>query len=222
MQEELLKVVTAKSMSVVLTFEQQCKIHDEKVVYGYTRNNVPSYIDIPVDIINICIQYYYIFRDQFDSDNLGIAHDLTGNTIKHREEEHEKWSTTVLKNVISNGKYCWKFKIIETGAILIGICKTKYSNSVKDKVFAEHDRGYGCMVTHSFKYPGYALIDITAKANHVVSMCLDLTTSTLSYSLNDQDEIIAFQNIDKTEYKAAVYSFWKNCCVQLLECVRLQ
>ena len=129
-------------MSDVLTFEQQCKIHDNKVVFGFVRNNIPANIDIPDDIINICMQYYYVERDQFDPDNLGLFHELNGDTITHIDRRH-KWSTSVLKNIVSNGKYNWKFRIISKGAIMIGICKIKDSNSVKDQFFADHDRGYG-------------------------------------------------------------------------------
>ena len=49
-----------------------------------------------------------------------------------------------------------------------------------------------------------------------VSMCLDLNAMTVSYGLNDGDEIIVFKNIQNGEYKAAVYSFWEEDCVQFL------
>ena len=104
-------------MSELLTIAHQGRIHDEKIVYGYIRNNNLSDINIPIDIINLFISYYHIERDQY-SDNRSHCHTVNGDIIKHTEE-HAKWSTSVLKRAISRGSYCWKFRILKVGAIMI-------------------------------------------------------------------------------------------------------
>ena len=209
-------------MSEVLTIAQQGRIHDEKVVYGYFRNNNFSDINIPIDIINLCIKFYYIEKDQFDSDKLGICHTLKGDIIKHTGE-HATWSTTVLKHVVSNGEHSWKFKILKAGAIMIGICNMKNCDSVKDKFFTDNGGGYGFMINSGQKYENTRCSQwafkptVKCKDNDVVSMYLDLTKLTLSYSVSDNYQTITFKAIEKTEYKAAVYTYWTDCSVRLIQ-----
>ena len=78
------------------------------------------------------------------------------------------------------------------------------------------------MLCDGHKYPGRILSTIKCKSdNDTISMCLDLDQLTLSYSVNDQDKIMGFTEIEKTEYKAAVYTYWLDCSVQLIECARI-
>ena len=47
-------------------------------------------------------------------------------------------------------------------------------------------------------------------------MCLDMNALTLSYSVNGKDQGIAFRDIDQVQYKAAVYTYHRDECVQLI------
>ena len=49
-------------MSDVLTFQQQLRMQHEITVHGYVRTNCVD-IDIPIDIINLCVEYYVDFTN---------------------------------------------------------------------------------------------------------------------------------------------------------------
>merc|ERR1712039_294224 len=45
------------------------------------------------------------------------------------------------------------------------------------------------------------------KGGDIVEMILDLEQRTLRYKVNDSDNGVAFENIEKTEYKAAIWMY---------------
>lgn len=210
-------------MSHIVSFQEQCRMNDEITVYGYVRNN-KCHNDIPVDIINLCVKYYHMNTDQFDSEHIGHCHELSadGATITHTTQSHD-WSTTILKNVISDGIYEWKFKVIKTGAIMVGICRDDKSNLVKNSFFTDIGQGYGVMVTDGYKYRltsracMHGKAGFVCKENDIITMRLDLTQLTISYCLNDENPIIEFKDINKAIYRAAVYTYWQDSCVTVPE-----
>lgn len=202
-------------MSDVLT-EQERRLYDEKLARGYIRNNIHTNIDIPAIVINLCIKFYHIEIDQFDEDNIGVCHELDGDIITH-SGNHGYWSTSLLQNTASDGKYSWKFRVLNCGAVMIGIWKTECSMPEWAQFFPNHDKGYGYMVSHARIYEIDDDYGIECRDNDIITMCLDLDERTLRYYVNDKDQGIAFEGIEKTEYNAAVYTFFKYSSVQLIE-----
>ena len=213
-------------MSDNLTYQEQCKINDEMIVYGYVRINFYAGSDICTDIINLCVNYYHVGRDKFDENKIGTFHDLNGNVIGHRAKQGYQWSTSVLTNIISNGKYCWKFKVIKAGVIMIGVCRSERIHLVQGKFFPRIGKGYGWMVTHGRKFElidskSDEEIDMKCKDNDIISMYLDLDQLSISYCLNEINEVMTITDIDKSEYTAAVYTFREGDTVELLESGRI-
>merc|ERR1712176_716950 len=54
---------------------------------------------------------------------------------------------------------------------------------------------------------GYALKAYQYKDGDIVEMILDMEKRTLRYKVNDMDQGIPFENIEKKKYKAAVYMY---------------
>ena len=64
-------------MSDVLTLKQQNKAKESKIVYGFIRKCALR-IEIPMDIIYICLDYYHQIPDEFmyyNPDNYGLSKD---------------------------------------------------------------------------------------------------------------------------------------------------
>ena len=99
--------------------------------------------------------------------------------------------------------------------------KENDSDSVRSTKFTNSIGGYGYQCGDRLKLPGCHTYGISASTNDIVTMHLNMDTSTLRYSVNDQDQGIAFDNIDKTEYKAAVYLFASGTEVELIEYKKL-
>lgn len=202
-------------MSDVVTFQQQCKIRDTYTVHSFVRNSLKDK-DVPFDIVNLCIKYYYIERDQFDTDSLGLHHTLNGNTIKHKYIGYgDKWSTSLLRNIIVNGKHEWSFRIYQTYFIQIGIYDAA-AELPRDKDFT-NEHGYGYQVFHARSYPEAEDYGISCDSGDIIKMCLDMNNLTLSYSVNEKYQGIAFQDIARKGYKAAVYTYADNESIELLD-----
>lgn len=206
-------------MSDYLKFGDQCRIDAKRAVYGYIRENIHDGINIPADIMNICVKFYSFFRDEFDQNSIGPHHKSNGMIIRHNPFQDKKSSVSILKNAISDGIYCWKFRMIEPGAIMIGVCREDLCHLVRDKPFAKDGKGYALTVTGG---ANYALDDqnhdTRMKATYldIVTMRLDFDTLTIWYRLNDEDPIVVFKNIIRAPYKAAVYTYRGRDCVELL------
>ena len=60
------------------------------------------------------------------------------------------------------------------------------------------------------------------KQGEVIEMKLDLNKQQLSYSINGDDQGIAFEQIEKCEYIACLSTHQKNNCIQLLSYKSIQ
>ena len=205
-------------MSDVLTFQQENEIRDDKIVNGYARSLSDSAnINIPIDIVNLCIEYYHIKIDAFDSNKLGIYHTLSGNVIRHSVHTRG-YSTSLLRNMIESGKHVWKFKIKNyLGYIQIGIWKTTDTHkSISRQWFTFGYMGYGYKVNIARIEPGSARYGARCSKNDIVSMYVDMDELTLRFAINEKDQGIAFMNIDQRRYLAAVMTCEQNDSVELI------
>ena len=198
-------------------------------VYGYIHKYNPLFLDPIIDII-LC---FYYLADEWDAECIGSNLELIdGKTVKR--DSGFGCGSAFLTNTVSDGIFSWKFKIIEdSNELNFGIYKLKAgppSNIQGRRFFGQPNSGYTMDVADP---SGKAiLMDPTKKGcaplrpycnscniGDVVEMILDCDECTLSFKINDIDYGVAFDNIEKTEYRAAIfmYTYGKNGCIELLQ-----
>ena len=151
-------------------------------------------------------------------------------TNKHSYESGNAYLT----NIISDGIYRWTFKIIDIcDELNFGIWKTNSATKpdTVHRFFRDKDSGYafeakrGKLMDPS--YFDYVELESYAKCcnnGDVVEMILNLEDYTLSFKVNDIDYGVAFKDIEKTEYRAAIFIYAygygntaKVGCIELIE-----
>ena len=143
-------------------------------------------------------------------------------------------------DILSNGSFIWRFKIIQTcDEMNFGVYKSRTAEeipSVTTRFFRGVDAAYAyeaidCVDKESSSGNlidpstiGYATLRSYGKNcenGDVVQMTLDLDECTLSFKVNDIDYGVAFDSIEKTNYRAAVhlyvYDEAKFGCIQLMQ-----
>ena len=115
-----------------------------------------------------------------------------------------------LSNIISNGEYKWKFKILKQNGIFIGVWKTNHKINVNRRISDRDNKGkcYGLMTGDrlltwgdSEKNRKYGKACVT---NDIIEMRLDLKKREIEFTLNGQSAGIAETNIEQTSYRAVV------------------
>ena len=133
-------------------------------------------------------------------------------------------NSAFVKSVISSGVHHWKFKLTrvqtDTEAFVIGIHKNNVPPPT-NTYFTKNENGYGYVCCKGRKTDGEALADgekygIECKTGDIVDMHCNLDNLTLSYSVNGQNQGIAYK-IEKAEYKAAVNLYYKGNSVMLVQ-----
>eukprot|EP01084_Bolivina_argentea_P101616 182150_1 len=183
---------------------QNIEFKNKLLVVGYCPQVIMNKhkMNIPNEIINYCITYFY--EDEFDIKNIGITHSLNGNAITCTGYA---LSSSFLSNTVMNDKHIWRFKIKSRyggDGILLGIWKTKSGRRAPTNIrFWMNNNGYGYKVgygqDHKYKHYG-----ICCKQNDIILMSLDMNNLTLSFKVNNTDYGI-LSKVDKANYKAAVY-----------------
>ena len=84
---------------------------------------------------------------------------------------------------------------------------------MKSTNFTEHNGGYGYLCNCGAKIPVVFGYGISAKRNDTVTMHINMDASTLRYSVNDEDQEIAFWELLKQNIKQLYIQLLK---VQLL------
>ena len=112
--------------------------------------------------------------------------------------------------VISEGIFAWKIKIISMGSYrqapypCIGIIKSNETNLKRYYYDASWDK-----VGYQFNYNGDNAIGCGRtwiSTGDIIDINFDLDQRTLKFIIN-QDVVIAFDNIDKVSYRLALTSF---------------
>eukprot|EP01084_Bolivina_argentea_P223726 378482_1 len=222
---------------------------DEKtkcLVYGYIRNqqkdlsldhnNNPFYT-IPELVIYKCVLYYYI-TDYFEIGGItGTIYSVKNynDTISHCTNRHCNFYGYV--SIVSTSKaiHRWKFKINEQHTInniCIGIEEYKQNDKEHNNRKLEKDY-YFCLTDETINYGYHDNAGVYSKGKRkiygttygegtVIEMKLDLHKTTLSFTQNNNDFGVAYDNIQQQEglvYKMAVliaYSSQKRQTVTLL------
>ena len=209
-------------MSDVLSFEEERKIIDTKIVFGYVRLIEITLTDahIPVDIVNLCNKYYHVPMDRFDP-NLHcksiLAKDTTASVTAGDDVCDGSWCHSAFLSNISNfGQHHWSFRINARDPdsyIYIGIWNDDELDSSK------HCDGRLQLYEKDGKYP-YSGVNLTygelrgdgvdenkycdiIKTGDIFHMWLDFEIGELSFGINDAQYGKAF-DIESGSYRAVV------------------
>eukprot|EP01084_Bolivina_argentea_P197190 337953_1 len=223
-------VFTTKKIS----YEEEYKVKDQTLVYGYYRRNSSKTNKIIADITNLCLKFYHITKDKFKHFNSriyklfnnGMTFTRIYNTLE-RPKMRQYNATSVIYGAISITScrpsiHEWMFKIHNwNGYIQIGIDETKYIR--KDGGY-RGDFHYKCSGGQSKSYnisstgakrQWDVLNEIWDKKLRIgteIKMELDLSSldnATLSFTMRNGEKYTAFQNIITGEdiiYCMAVYA----------------
>ena len=207
-------------MKALLLTISDCRKIEKRIVYvvnGFIHesqellpaNNV--YYNIPELIIQICLIFYHI-KEYWDPEWCNINFDIDGNVISPNQQ-CGTYRTAFLYQCISKGAHHWQFKILVKGpsnGIDIGICKTsQLSMAVKSYFTRIKSNGYAynCtgMVLYSIEKNKNPSFNIKrCREGDIIDMYVDFNKAEIKFSVNDEDLGVAFKDIAKSEYRAAV------------------
>lgn len=194
-----------------------------KLVHGYIHRYQNLFFeDIPLDLIHICLLFYGFGSDEWDLEYIcGMT--LEGTTIT---KDFGKRSCSYLKRIAEYGQHQWRFKLENiTGQIWIGILRVEHykSDDYTSMNDCFHTKGRGYAFTpldgnisdpetgnYSDKY-GKKCND-----NDIVEMHLDLEELTLGYKIDGIDYGKS-HDIQKGNYRAAIYMSRANCSITLID-----
>ena len=199
------------------------------LLYGFIHNTqtlLPTnnaYYNIPDLIVHLCLMFYYI-KECWDP----IWCIDIGNFIVNKNEITKKkslmgYKSAFLSQIVSKGIHHWRFKIIIRGGgnnIDIGICKTSKVNSENANAYFTKTPGDGyAYICTQGSLNGYGkqkpLLPL-CKQNDIIDMFVDLNTYQISYAINHGLKVLAFANIAKDEYRAAISMCNLEDTIQLL------
>ena len=66
-------------MSDSLSFEEECKIRNDKIVNGYIRTHVYRNDNAPKDVIDLVLKYYHVLPERFDINNVDTKNIMISN-----------------------------------------------------------------------------------------------------------------------------------------------
>ena len=215
-------------MSEVLTLK------DEKIIYGYVRLNSSQNKCLPKDIMQMCYlyckcnvelfnsYYNYLSRGKSNHKNYEISDDylIVENSAANLSPCYGRHRISIKD---SYNLYTWIFRIKHiSGQIAIGIAK------VSGKVFTYYKIHYSLRNDGNTSRAN-STKEITEKSalsykeNDTVSMTLDLKNGTLTYTVNNGPEYIAFSDITtegKIDYCMGVTLNGIGDSLELLSCIR--
>ena len=197
-----------------------------QIVYGYVRRQREN---IPQPIIDFILLFYCEY-DEWDVVTSSVVKD--GKCIQLQGKSMIA-GNAYLKNTISDGVFSWRFKIVSVcDEMNIGVVKASNINTSWGRFFqvantayvweAVHYKNKGCLMNPT-KGGHVMLRDYgpACKDGDIVEMVLDLEQMTMRYKVNDIDLGIAFEEIEKTEYKGAIFMYTYNDkrigCIELLD-----
>ena len=132
------------------------KKKSEILIHGYLRTNAAE-MNIPIDVIDLCIIWYFDPFDHWDLDNIDLNkfdYDAASNIIGCTDEAFEighGYCSVVGSIVISKliEQRIWKIKLIEPAEnqnefyFVVGLVSTKFDHIHSDCDFSDSDFGYG-------------------------------------------------------------------------------
>ena len=193
------------------------------LVSGYAKQSqldLPSdnvYFTIPTLVIYWILLYYYP-SDKFYKYQKNYA--LSSNELIIKKREFGDGSA-YLSKIVNQGVHRWIFRINKVNrsgsSMTIAIWKTKYIENIDRCLYdAANGKSYGWMITGLYlTSAGRYGID-KPKDGDIIEMIIDLNKRTLRYFCNGIDLGDAYQDIDKTTYRAAISMYNRDDCIELI------
>ena len=195
----------------------------EYLISGYIREfETISKTLIPKEINAICLMYYQF--EQWDADCIHEDYEINENILIKKKSS---MTTAFLSNIMDKGKHHWRFQI-ETPdgeAIDIGIfkeecdskrCIDSYPGKQANEAYMFSTSGH--VNTYNEANAWYKQYGKKCKSGDIIDMVLDFDDLSLSFSINDKSYGKAHENIEITQYRAAVYLYTANHKIELLRC----
>eukprot|EP01084_Bolivina_argentea_P279175 477244_1 len=207
-------------MSYLLQFRRIKNVNKrfKCAVYGYVHGYDSFF---PQPIMDIVLCYYYI-HDKWNTKNSSTSLTVNEKSVKVGPASGYKSGNGFLTTVVSEGIYSWKFKIINMcDELNFGVRKIT-SDPIGSARFWVSSHGYAieasnCTNTSSkqgnIMDPNDTFFKVTksygvkCKKNDIILMILDLNECTLKFEINGTDYGVAFSNIEKTKYIAAIFMY---------------
>lgn len=216
------------------------EVKDQKIVDGYIRSNYVTKRNmdtvIPKDIIGLINLFYHmVIRECFKHYNSDYNVVSNNDMMVARKNVNTETGWSVAYGALSipscdKGIYEWMFRITNSkDAMAIGIDDTTY-NRIKEGGFANRNGESKCYALWSdgFKtrWDVSTLISPNVDStefnqNDLVTMTLDLSSKLISFKINDDDKIIAFEDVTTAadvNYCMAVCTGSSTDCVELVKC----
>ena len=205
-------------------------------VYGYIRSvqkvlpDDNTYYIIPTLVIHFCLLYLSSIERfaVFDSDLFKMEGDNKIITSLKRE-----YGAAFLREIVDSGIHRWEFKILKYTdrfcTMHIGVWKSRYL-PVTNSLISHKGKGYNYLISHGALSYGdekdswgsddrfVAVNKWRCKAGDIVEMILDLNVLELRYITPSTDgkEVVAFNKIENTSYRAAVAMYNDVDSIELL------
>eukprot|EP01084_Bolivina_argentea_P010844 20237_1 len=195
----------------------------QKEIFCSNKYNDNPYYIIPELAIYLCLLFYNENnKESFDPHIDGKIYKYFENNkrvmrypFNGLDDEEE---TLYLSKIARRGIHRWLFKLIEYDsrkfALIIGIWKTKFEMKSENEIYVPTDKFYGLDIQDGsrvgnvsvWRKPKLYLKKEFVKGDEIM-MELDLNKLQLRYKINDDYFFTAFNNIEQTEYKAALCIF---------------
>ena len=207
------------------------KQESKDIVFGFVRRvqeTMPDdnvYYIIPTLIIHWCILYFHE-QETFDPDNCCQYFKLSmDNTLVTNKWKCRGGSAYLSERVKEKGIHKWRFQVfpLSKWTMTIGVWKTKYPINTGSTyfIFTGDTKSYGWIITTKKITAGD---DISKKMygkekcvkGDIIDMILDLDKKELRYIRNGEDYGVAFENIEDTEYIAAIDMYGGEDSIQIM------
>lgn len=203
------------------------------LVNGWIRLNTLKNKDklIPKCVNQICCIFFCVTSDVW---NMELMSEVFTTDPNNDKLLHHSGVTGLrsafLTNIVSFGKHCWTFKIINYGPynLMFGIWNLEslvptkaaldtYIGSVANTAYV-FDFGFAELnIYDTNSWTGAYTYGQQCEIGSIIKMNLNMDDLTLSYCINDKDYGIAFQHIENTKYSAIITSFANQNCVELIK-----
>ena len=189
------------------------------------------YYTIPTLVSYWCLLYFYV-KECFDPDLHHISYETQFDDSMLIKKQSNNSGSAYLKRIAKpgSGVHCWKFRFVRVDedyyTFTLGIWKMNYPIDAEHAIRSDlyRNKAYGWMCVDESDqvnltkgdgclYKDYG--ETTCKQGDIVEMVLDLDQFTLRYIRNGEDLGIAFENIEVTEYVAAISMYRKGDAVEL-------
>ena len=214
------------------------KQESRNIVFGFVRRvqeSMPKdivYYTIPKLIIYWCLLYFHQ-QDTFDPQNCSTNFELSmDNTLVTNIKKSGRGASAYLSEKVKNGAvHRWRFQVfpLSKKAMTIGVWKTKYPISTTSSYFITRGfcKSYGWIITGNKLSKGDVNeLTINNKRKRygkricvggdIIDMILDLDRKELRYMRNEEDYGVAFENIEDTEYVAAIDMSGEQDLIQII------